>query len=400
MTESIPNIDNKLTNQEPEINQSHKDVFGFIKEPEKLNLLIKANEIMNINTSQHNRLIFVYSAPKVGSTSIVSSFRIFGLDKIDIIHIHDEKMLQVLSHIDGITIKELILFNKYLGKEIYVINIYRSPIERKISTFFEKIGSYHFNTTDQNINQYNINKVIGRFNHIFPYLAEGDHFLDRYDITYPEHFDWKNKYLLVKENDINYISLRLKDSSDWGRILTKIFGFNIFTVKDYESSNKPIKHLYNSFKHNYKIPINLLNEVNKCKYLNYYYSPQEKNMYYNEWLNKSTQSIKSYNIEQYKIYEEITLENAHIDFVQFDHYIDEGCACKACSIKRSRIALDISRGAENTERIVHIEAKTELIQKRVVRANKINQVIRNIPQKIRGKDFKTGMTNIVRGKKI
>ena len=100
--------------------ETSTDIFDFIKEPEKLNLLIMANELLRINKSQHNRLLFVYSAPKVGSTSIVSSFRIFGLDKVDVIHIHDEEMLQVLSHIKGITINELIIFNKYI---IYLLNI-------------------------------------------------------------------------------------------------------------------------------------------------------------------------------------------------------------------------------------------------------------------------------------
>ena len=34
---------------------------------------------------------------------------------------------------------------KLLGKNVYVIDVYRSPIECKISTFFEKVGVYHFN---------------------------------------------------------------------------------------------------------------------------------------------------------------------------------------------------------------------------------------------------------------
>ena len=62
--------------------------------------------------------------------------------------------------------------------------------------------------------------------------------------------------MLVTENGIKYITLRLKDSNEWGRILTKIFGFNICTIKDYESSNKTIRDLYSSFKIHYRIPIN------------------------------------------------------------------------------------------------------------------------------------------------
>ena len=307
------------------INESNLDpsktIFEFIKEPEKLKLLIRANELLHINKSQCNRLLFVYSAPKVGSTSIVSSLRIFGLEKVDTIHIHDEVMLQVLGHINGITINELILFNKYLGKDVYVINIYRSPIERKFSSFFEKIGSYHFNTTDENVNKYNVEKVMNRFNNIFPYIETGDHFIDKYSITIPEHFDYEKKYLLVKENDITYLTLRLKDSQQWGAILTNIFGFNIRIVKDYESSNKPIKDIYNLFKKKYKIPINFLDEILNCKYLNYYYSSDEVKEYYNEWNLKSTSTKNSYTQDQYKVYKEITLENTCFDNVQSYHQI-------------------------------------------------------------------------------
>lgn len=123
--------ENILTNYEP---------FEFIKYPEKIKKLTETNKILNINKHKNNKLVFVYSAPKVGSTSIVSSLRLFGIDRINIIHIHDEEMLKVLANITDITVNEIILFNKYLGKDVYVINVYRSPIERKISAFLKKLG--------------------------------------------------------------------------------------------------------------------------------------------------------------------------------------------------------------------------------------------------------------------
>jgi hypothetical protein len=372
----------------------NEDIFEFIKNPEKLNILIQTNGLLNINKHKHNKLIFVYSAPKVGSTSIISSFRIFGIEKLDIIHIHDEKILHVLANITDVTINEIILFNKYLGKDIYVINVYRSPIERKISAFFEKIGSYHFNAEDSEVNKYNVTKIINRFNKIFPWIANGDHFIDKYNIKIPDKFDLVNKYLLVNENNIKYITLRLKDSNEWGSILTNVFGFNIRTIKDYESSNKPIKDLYNTFKLNYKIPINFLNDVINDKYLIYYYSKDELNNYYNEWLSKSTQESISYSYEEYKLYENITIENCHIDKIQSDHYFDEGCKCKACSIKRLEAIGKILRGIEVKERIAHTEAKNELIQKRVIRAKKINNFISK-QQTSGGKDFKNDMKSIV-----
>jgi hypothetical protein len=399
---------NELTNLTNNINSSNikkedVDVFDFIKNPKKIELLIKTNELLNVNKNQHNKLLFVYSTPKVGSTSIVSSLRIFGITQINIIHIHDEEMLKVLGRISDITINELILYNKYLGKDVYVINVYRSPIERKISVFFEKIGSYHFNNQDDKVDNYNIIKVIERFNNIFPWIGIGDHFIDKYNVTIPEKFDYINKYTLVNNNGIKYITLRLKDSNEWGNILTNIFGFKICIIKDYESSNKPIKNLYNLFKSSYKIPINLLNEQINDKYFKYYYSEEEIQKYYNEWLNKSTLLRNSYTKEEFMLYDKITIENSYFEKIQQDHYFDEGCICRACCMKRVEVISKIFRGIEVKERIVHTEAKIELIQKKVIRANrltdKINNIIKHLPPKNRGKNFNSEMHKIVSNNK-
>ena len=156
---------NELTNLNGYV-QYTKNIFDFVSHPGKVLLLNQANELLHINKFPNNKLIFVYSGPKVGSTSIVSSLRIFGTDKFSVIHIHDEEMLKVLGNINGISINEIILYNKHIGKQVYVIDVYRTPIERKISAFFEKIGAYHFNNTDENVNKYNIEKVIKRFNKI------------------------------------------------------------------------------------------------------------------------------------------------------------------------------------------------------------------------------------------
>jgi hypothetical protein len=375
--------------------------FDFINNPEKMNLLNQINDRLNINKNPNKKLVFIYTPPKVGSTSIVSSLRIFGSAMFNIIHIHDEEMLRVLSNISGVTVNEIIQFNKYLGRDVYVFDVYRSPVERKISAYFEKVGVYHFNTTDEKVNTYNFDKVINRFNKLFPYIANGDHFMDVYDIPLPQSFDLQNKYLLIEHNGIKYIKLRLKDSSSWSSILTNIFGLNICTVKDYESMNKPIKDLYTQFKTNYKLPSNFLSDITNCKYLNYYYSPSEIQEYIGQWTINSTIPFIPYTENEYKMYEELTIENAHLDYVQVNHYIDEGCLCKACFMKRQQMATQLIHGQSVTDRVVHIEAKNELLTRRVEKANRINTFnasIRPMPKGGR-KDFRNEMTNVVRSKK-
>ena len=96
------------------------------------------------------------------------------------------------------------------------------------------------------------------------------------------------------------------------------------------------------------------------------------------------------------------MENSNIENVQLHHYMDEGCNCKACEIKRKETSKRIMKGMSirNEDKVLHEEARSELIKKRVESANKINALIRSmpLPQEKRGKDFKREMRNIVNGK--
>ena len=84
-----------------------------------------------------NNYIFIYTPPKVGSTTLVSSLRVSLGRSYNIIHIHDEVMLSVLTGINGVNVNDIIQYLASNGKEVYVIDVYRTPIERKMSEFFE-----------------------------------------------------------------------------------------------------------------------------------------------------------------------------------------------------------------------------------------------------------------------
>ena len=204
------------------------------------------------NENVNNNIIFIYTPPKVASTSLVSSLRLFLSHKFNIIHIHGENMLTSLINIDikNITINDIILYNKELGKNIYVIDVFRSPIERKLSEYFEQLSSLHFNNTDENLINYPIKKIINRFNKIYPYIANDDYFIEKYNIYIPEYFDFKKKYLFIEENCIKYIKLRMNDINIWNDVLSNIFKTEIIIVKDYETRNKSNVKLYKIFKNN------------------------------------------------------------------------------------------------------------------------------------------------------
>jgi hypothetical protein len=318
-----------------------------------------------------NMLIFIYTPPKVGSTTLVTSLRMCCANVANVLHIHDEHMLTVVTgvkNIHNISVIELIKFNAFIGKQVYVIDVYRNQIERKISEYFELLSCYHFNATETNIVNYNLDLLSKRFNSLFPYLGSGDYFFDKYCISIPDNFDFDKKYLCIKEDDVNYIKLRLCDSRDWGNILTTILNMDIVIVKDYQTESKPIGSLYKKFNEQYQIPFNLLESIQTCKYFNYYNTDNEKEQYMSLWKTKTmTTYFEPYSREKYDFYKEISSENQFYNVIQRDHYLDHGCICNSCSQKRNRIIMKIKKGEKTDTRIIHEEVvqerKNQIVEK-------------------------------------
>ena len=306
-------------------------------------------------------IVFVFCPPKVGSTSLITTLRLSLPSSFSIIHIHDELMLNVLFNITDITINEIIEYNRNLGKNIYVIDIFRTPIEHKISYFFENI-SYHFNNTEDQINNYDINLIIERFNKLFPYLCNTDYYRQIYNIHHIDTFDMKRKYLYQNINNVKYIKLRLDDFNSWSSILFNIFGIDIYTVKEYETNKKTISYLFKKFKENYYLPINYFHEINNEK-LDYYFSIEEKNNYINVWGNKLTDYFTPFSKEEYRLYSKISGENQIYFNIQKKHYMDEGCHCSLCSIKRNNLLTKIKNKQLITESEFIIHSKNKKINK-------------------------------------
>jgi len=329
-----------------------------------------------------DNLIFIYTPPKVGSTTLVTSLRISCAREVNVLHIHDENMLSIITGIKNdnkVTVIDLINYNSSIGKNVFVIDVYRNPIERKISEYFELITTYHFNTSDTNLVNYKLELLIKRFNSLFPFLGIGDYFFDKYEIDIPEHFDFENKYLLVEKNNIKYIKLRLCDSNEWGKILSMILKMDIVIVKDYQTENKVISEVYKKFNEMYQVPYNLLETVIQCRFFNYYNTEIEKQNYLNIWNSKKDMTIfEPFSLEKYNYYKEISSENQFLNVIQRDHYLDHGCICNSCFYKRKQIFLKIKNGEHlNNTKIIHEEVVQEKKIRKVQRIGNICNKIQN-----------------------
>jgi hypothetical protein len=346
-----------------------------------LNNLKKANESLGISDDlsvlNNRNIIFIYTPPKVGSTTLVSSIRLNACGKFTVLHLHNELMLRLLYKIYNLTILEIIKYNNFLGKKVYVIDIYRSPIEQKLSTFFENIDTFHFNTPIESLKNVNINKIIKRFNRVFPYLAVNDYFREKYEIDCPESFDFNKKYLVVEKNDITYYKLRLTDSCNWKSILYSIFGIEMFIMNDYETEKKPIHELYKTFKQYYNIPINLFNMIEEDKNLLFYYSTEERNTYLNLWRNKIGEIVEPFTSSEYKLYNNISSDNQYLNEIHQNHYLDRGCLCQGCCRKRGKILVRLRNGEHVDTRIVHSEATHEYLVEKAKKMNIFTPVNKN-----------------------
>jgi len=346
--------------------------------------------INKIFTVDMQNIIFIYTPPKVGSTTLVSSLRISLGKSFGVIHIHDDIMLNVLTGIKDVTVNEIIYFLASEGKNIYVIDVYRTPIERKMSEFFEKIAPYHFNNAEENIKKYSIKRISNRFNKLFPHIGNGDHYFDKYNICEPIAFDFENKYTIQEINNIKYVKLRLCDSNEWGKILSNVLKTDVVLINDYNTESKEIGELYKQFKSEYLLPLNLFSLLEECKYLKTYYSQEEREKYLEIWKNKVTENIvQPYTDVEYTFYLNLCLENQYINDIQLEHYIDNGCFCDLCNKKRKEYYLMAKNGETRFSKIIHNDVinKTNEIKTRFI-VNKINFIKKEIIKEINNKKFK------------
>lgn len=304
------------------------------------------NNIDLDDISLYRDIIVLYCPKKVGSTSLVSSIRLWATEKYYVFHTHDESIYESFGVYKDLTINDILKNTSVINKltneprKIYFIDVFRTPIERKISEYFEELVTTHFNNITENIINYPIEKIIKRFNDIFPYISTKDYYRDIYNINYFKEFDFDNKYLIYTSNNITWIKLRLQDSSEWSNILTKLLGTEINLICDYETSNKDINILYEKFKSEYKLPFNFFKLIEENDELKFYMNFNDRYEYLNKWNKNMSGLYKSFTQIEFDFYNKISLENKFYEIKKSGHYFDDGCLCLDCSNNRSIVTND------------------------------------------------------------
>jgi hypothetical protein len=227
--------------------------------------------------------IFVFCGGKSGSCTLHETFK---KNNYDSIKVHSNQEYQI-KYGNTYTIFDIINItcNKY--NNVYIIDSYRTPIERKISSLFENI-----NTHLPNYKNLSIHEIIDFFNNNLLHILEEYHSINEvfkyYNLQLFNSFDFEKKYNIVKYDNKIFIKLLFKDINIWNQILSNIFNKEITIVNSNLSNNKDQYNLYKLFLDNYKVPKKYIKDIlindNEFKIYN---TLEEQKNYIEYWLNKS-----------------------------------------------------------------------------------------------------------------
>lgn len=228
--------------------------------------------------------IFICCGGKCGGTTLANTFYENGYKTT---HLHSTKHLgNFKSNIDIDNVFGCIDKSRK-ENTIYIIDVYRTPVERKISCFFQKIKLIL-----PNYQTMSVHELIKFFNEkiLFSSVAEKhpiNDFLIKYDAPLFKKFNFKRRYNIIKKKNIVFIKLLFSDIKDWDKILSEIFEKNITIYPTNLTEEKEINELYKLFKQEYHIPSSYLNIIKNNKEFNIHHRPYEQKKYINMWEKKS-----------------------------------------------------------------------------------------------------------------
>ena len=231
--------------------------------------------------------VIVYCGGKCGGTTLANTFLKNGFYPL---HMHYSNSVGYFSNkFDSNlnSIFKLITDSSKKFNKIYIIDSYRTPIERKISSFFQNI---HIHV--ENYKSSPIKKLIDVFNKKLINCVEEYHSINEvlsyYKVPLFSKFDFKSSYNIAVQNNIVFIKILFKDIKNWDKILSDIFGKKIVMHSQNVTSDKKINELYVKFKEKYRVPKSYIDTVLKLdKEFKIYNTEEEQNKYIKYWTERS-----------------------------------------------------------------------------------------------------------------
>lgn len=251
--------------------------------------------------------IAVYQMGKVGSETILHSLKALKLDN-PIYHIHvlcTENLKRSTHHLKSqnlpltLQLKHGQTLQAYLNEsetpELKVITAVREPISQFVSAIFQNIEA-HFphlidvdgNWKEEEITQYLYNRLI---NYNLKAPSQNCNWFDaefqpalNIDI-YEYDFKPQLGYLMLNQNQLDVLVLKLEMSQIWGEVLGKFLdrASPIKLVQRNFADNKKYKQAYKQVISQLRLPSSVLKTIYSSKYCQYFYTPEEIDRFIERW---------------------------------------------------------------------------------------------------------------------
>jgi len=207
--------------------------------------------------------VFIYCGGKCGSSTLYETFSKCNFSTFKVHSALNYKSRILQEDLSFNNIFDLIDYSAKNKEVVYLIDCYRNPIERKISSFFENINSWI-----PNYNELDIEEIIDIFNSKFLNRLEKyhpmDELIEHYNLEKIYNFDFEKGYILTKHENKVFIKLLFKDINRWPIILSKLFNKEIILINDNLTETKQHANLYKSFKSKYKVPLSFIKNLKNC----------------------------------------------------------------------------------------------------------------------------------------
>jgi len=223
----------------------------------------------------------VFCSAKCGGSTLTNTLRNHNMNCI---HLHTFNCAGVTNNIDYNFNKENVMeIINNSKKKIYIIDSYRLPIERKISSFFQNL-IYHV----PDYLSKSVEEIIDIFNNTYINHIEEYHsinlIMNEYNIENFNNFNFEQGYCIKEYKNIVFIKLLFRDIQNWDTILSKIFEKNIIV----NEVNINRQYLYKEFKLKYKVQKTYIDNILKNdKEFKIYNTEKEQELYIEEWLKKT-----------------------------------------------------------------------------------------------------------------
>lgn len=266
--------------------------------------------------------IIVYTNGKVGSSTIYASIEKTGLPVFHIHHLNPQYLLKYEKYVKkeyfrkphrgqylwtSLLWRPLFVRDKFLHKTpLNFIIIWRDPIAKNISTFFEWIHfkedeHYFYFSSHQYDLQFDIktpkndlSKLIDFYLQNFPHfthenwikIEQGDVLQMPY-LEFP--FDKEKNFSIIKKEKNKALILKLEafQTAGYEKLIGDFCHIKNFTYTNANLTEKKTKYkAYQLFLNQIKIPQNLLEETYQSDFVRHYYSDEEIEIFKRKWKKK------------------------------------------------------------------------------------------------------------------